>query len=324
MSKIARRAAHMALAGMLAALCAGAHADDTLRVGKAVVENFGFIPLDIGMKAGLFAKEGLTIDEINFTGGAKLAQGVTAGAVDIALSGGPDMAYAAKGAPQIAIASITSSPAFIGITVGSQSTARGLDDLKGKKIGVTSAGSLTDWLVDELNRVKGWSGDNDRAMAVAIGGSPTTAFAALKTGQVDASVGAVPVGYQLEELHAGRLLVDVSAYVTSIELFVTFGSTAIVQKNPGAVRRFLKAWYATIAYMKTHRAETVTVTAEVIGYSPTVAERTYDELMAKFSSDGKFDPKALEKLSASFADLKILDSSADLSKLYTEEFLPKP
>ena len=37
---------------------------------------------------------------------------------------------------------------------GANSTARTVDDLKGKKIGVTTAGSMTRWLVDEGARVE--------------------------------------------------------------------------------------------------------------------------------------------------------------------------
>lgn len=323
-SAISRRDALAVLGSSLVVLGApAAKAAEKLRVGKAVAQVFSFIPLNIGMKYGFFEKEGLEVEAINFVSGAGLAQALTAGAIDITLSAGPDMAFTAKGAPEIAVASITSSPAFMGIAIGSQSTARSLDDLKGKKIAVTSAGSLTYWLVDELNRVKGWTKEGDRAIPVAIGGAPPTQFAAIKTGQVDASIGGLQVGYQLEEENAGRLLVDLTAYVKDIELFVIFASTSIVQQNPDAVRRFLKAWYGAVNFMKSHKTETVQLSIETAGYSAVVANRMYDRLMLQLSSDGKFEPKALEKLRSSFIDLKILDSSVDMSKLYTTEFLPR-
>jgi len=294
---------------------------EKLRVGKAVSQVFGYIPLDIGMKYGFFQKEGLVIEETSFISGSKAAQAVTAGAVDITLSGGPDMAFTAKGVPQIAIGTITTSPAFMGIAVGAQSKARTSADLKGKKIAVTSPGSLTYWLVDELNRVKGWRGD-DRAVPVAIGGAPPTQLAAIKTGQVDAAIGGLQVGYQLEEQHEGRLLVDISDYVKSLELFVIFASTAAVRQNPSALRRFLKGWYAAVGFMKTHRSETIELAARTLGWPPAVAERCYDRTRGQFSATGKFDRAAIDKLRASFVDLKILDEAADMSKLYTQEFLP--
>ena len=319
---ISRRVALTALAGSLVALRApAAKAADKLRVGKAVIQVFGYMPLDIGMKYGFFQKHGLEIEELNFGGGAKLAQAMTAGAVDIGLSGGPDMAFVAKGAPEIAIASIAASSALMGIFVGEQSTAHGIDDLKGQKIGVTSPGSLTNWLVLELNLVKGWTGA-DRAVPVVIG-APTALLAALKTGLVYAITFGMEVGYELEARHAGRVLLECSAYVPDIELEVIFASTAITRHNPEAVRRFLAAWCETVAFMNSHKAETVQLTTQVIGYAPEVSERLYDTMMAKLSTDGKFEPKALETLRQSFVDLKVVKPPIDIAKLYTDEFLPK-
>jgi ABC-type nitrate/sulfonate/bicarbonate transport system substrate-binding protein len=323
-SLMSRRTALAGLGGSLMLLGAPpARAADKLRVGKAVSEVFGYIPLDIGMQSGIFAKNGLEIEEINFAGGTKMAQAVVAGAVDISLSSGPEMALIAKGVPEIAVATIVESPAFMGISVGTQFTGNGIDSLKGKKIGITTVGSLTDWLVQELNRSKGWTGD-DRAVAVAVGGSPTAAFAALKVGQIDADVGGTSTGYQLQEKNEGRLLVDCSDYVKTIQLFTTFASNAIIQQNPDAVRRFLKGWFEAVAYMKDHKAESVTIGAKTVGYTTGVTERMYDTLMAKFSTDGKFDRQALETLRASFVDMKTFDKPVDLSKLYTTAFLPTP
>lgn len=302
---------------------APARAATKLRVGKSVQTVFGYVPLDVGMKAGLFAKEGLEIEEILFTGGAKQTQALTAGAIDIALSGGSEMAFVAKGAPEIAVASIADNPAFMGICVANNSPIKTLDDLKGKKIGVTSTGSLTSWLVDELNHSKGWTSDKDKAVAVSIGGEPAAEPSALKTGAVDASMTSPANGYTLEEMHIGHLLVDVSSYVKDLELFTIFASTAIVQANPAAVSAFLRGWFNTVKYMKTHKAEVVQATADNVGYSAAVASKVYDALINKFSTTGRFPERGLEKLHASFVDLKVLDASADMSKLYTERFLPK-
>jgi ABC-type nitrate/sulfonate/bicarbonate transport system substrate-binding protein len=232
------------------------------------------------------------------------------------------MAFVAKGAPEIAIASIAESASFMAFVVSSQSTARGAEDLRGKKIGITSPGSLTDWLAEELNRVKGWTSESDRVTKVAIGGSTPATVAALKTSQVDASIGSRQLGYVLEANGEGRLLFDCSSYVGPIELYTIFAGTAHLQQNPDTVRRFLKGWCDSIAFMKSHKAETVQVAAKVMGNSPAVASKTYDSLMAKFSGDGKFSQEALDTLAASFRDLKTLDRPIDMTKLYTEEYLP--
>lgn len=322
---ITRRTAMTALAGSLAALRipAARAAGEPLRVGKAVVENVGFVPLDVGMELGIFAKHGLAVEELNFAGGAKIAQAMTAGAIDISLSAGPDMQFVAKGAPEIAIGSIAEFPGFMAYVVAANSSVRSLDDLRGKNVGITSPGSLTDWLAEELNRVKGWKTEQDRLTKVAVGGSTPAVIAALKTGEVDASLTSTQLGLQFNENGEGRLLSDCSAYVGTIELYTMFASRDIIERNPDAVRRFLKGWYETVDFMKTHKAETVAISVKVMGHTPTVESQVYDRLVGKLSSDGKFAPKAIETLKASFIAMKSVDESVDMQKLYTEEFLPK-
>ena len=42
-----------------------------------------------------------------------------------------------------------------------------------------------------------------------------------------------------------------------------------------------------------------------------------------FSDTGRFDPKALATLRKSYVELKLLPTEPDMTKLYTEAFLPK-
>jgi NitT/TauT family transport system substrate-binding protein len=322
-SILTRRAALGVLAGSVAAAYVRpAKAAEKLRVGKAVAQNFGYSPLDVGMAKGIFARHGIEITVLDFTGGAKIAQAMAGGSVDISLSAGPDMQFVAKGAPEIAVASITESPIFMGLCISKESPIRTIDDLKGQQIGVASRGSLTWWLIDELNRVKGWKGD-DHAKQVVVGGSTQASLAALKTKEVAASLSATQTGFLLEEQGDGRLLADCSQYVGPFELFTTFASTEITQKNPDAVRRFLAGWYETVDFMRKNKDEVVPLCAKAMTYPPKVAARAYDVFMPGMSTDGRLRPEAIEALKSSFADLKAIEGPVDMKKFYTEAYLPK-
>ena len=135
-------------------LATPALAADKLRAGKASPTSDVMLPVDIGVKTGIFAKHGLDVEVITFSGGAKLHQAMAADAVDIGVGAGTELALLAKGAPEIAIANVAGKVLFLGIGVGADSKARTADDLKGAKIGVSSNGSLTYWLAQELARVK--------------------------------------------------------------------------------------------------------------------------------------------------------------------------
>jgi len=54
--------------------CREASAQEELRVGKAVAESFAFVPLDVGVRPGIFKQHGLDIEITAFGGGARLQQ----------------------------------------------------------------------------------------------------------------------------------------------------------------------------------------------------------------------------------------------------------
>ncbi len=74
--------------------------------------------------------------------------------------------------------------------------------------------------------------------------------------------------------------------------------------------------------MRANKDETVRLIAPIMHQSPEIASRAYDVVMPTFSDTGKFDPKAVAVLRRSFMDMNLLPSEPDMSKLYTEKFLP--
>jgi ABC-type nitrate/sulfonate/bicarbonate transport system substrate-binding protein len=298
--------------------CPG-HAAQKIAVGKAVSEAWTFLPLDIGQRYGVFARYGLDLDIINFQGDAKLQQGLASDSILFGLGSGPSMAFAAKGAPAIAIAAYFRAPRNIVIIVGENSPITTAGDLKGKTIAISTTGSLTQWLVQRISLAQGW-GENGIKMA-ALGGV-TPGFAAMRAGQVDGVIGSTESGYMLEEKQVGRILLATDTYAPVFITHVVLAQKALVASNPDLVTRFLQGFFATIEFMKTHKAETGKVAEEVLRYSPAVAERAYDHEMDGFEADGRFDPKALAVLKSSFVEMGILDSEPKDSELFTTRFVP--
>src|ERR1700684_1873415 len=78
-----------------------ARANDTIHVGKAQGTAWTFLPVDIGIEHGFFARQGLDVDSADLGGDAKVQQALAAGSIDIGLGSGPGMAFLAKGSPAI-------------------------------------------------------------------------------------------------------------------------------------------------------------------------------------------------------------------------------
>jgi len=106
--------------GLVAALAHSvpSAATETIHAGTPSGRNFTFLPLRIGVEKGIFAKNGLDLDVTDFGGGAKLQQAFVAGAIDLAVSAGTDMAFIAKGAPEHAVAVAGRGPTLgLGVAV---------------------------------------------------------------------------------------------------------------------------------------------------------------------------------------------------------------
>src|SRR5262245_55268300 len=98
-----------ALALVLAA-GAPAQAQTKVRVGQPQVGTFQFVPLQVGSEAGIFKKHGIDLEVISFGGGPRVQQALAADSIDIGIGSGPELAFVAKGAPEIGVAAMADAP----------------------------------------------------------------------------------------------------------------------------------------------------------------------------------------------------------------------
>jgi NitT/TauT family transport system substrate-binding protein len=310
----------VALALVLSGVTAGsAFAADKLRVGKAQAQPFTFAPLDIGIEKGIFAKHNLDIEATAFPGSANLQRGITADAIDIAVGSGPELAFIIKGNPELAVAAMANAPELLTIITQKNGPVQSAADLKGKLISVSTVGSLTAWLVKELSRQQGWGPDGIKLVEL---GAETAQVAALRTNQTNGMVTDVATALKLGEEGITRTIVHFGKIVPDFHIHVIYASNKIIAAHPQYVREFLAGWFDTIAYMKTHKAESVKIGARVGGVSEEIESKVYDDIMPTFSTDGKFNPKALDTLAQSFVELGTLPTKPDLTKVITEKYLP--
>jgi NitT/TauT family transport system substrate-binding protein len=307
-----------AVLATLALATFGAQAQTKVRVGKPQAGTFQFIPIDIGIENGIFKKHGLDVESSDFGGGPRVQQALTAGALDIAIGSGPELAMVVKGAPEIAIAAVADGPYPVVLAVlkdGPKTAA----ELKGKKISVSSRGSLTYWLGQQLSRQQGWGSDGINLTPL---GTTTAQTAALKTGQIEGMIVEVNAGYRLEEDGSGRILVQFGDIIKPFHIYVLYAHTDFAAKNPAAVRAFLAGWFDTIKDMKANRDRTIEIVQRKTNVSKAIATRAYDEQMRMYNPTGRFDPEALKVLSRSFVEMGTLPNEPEMSKLYTEQYLP--
>ena len=304
---------------LIALSMAPASAAEKLRVGKAVAFAWTFTPLDVGIQTGIFAKHGLEIEASAFNGDAKMQQGLTSDSIDVGIGGGPGMAFMVKGAPAKAVGAMAGIPWNMAVMVGYDSPIKTVDDLKGKKLGVTTAGSLTEWIGRRIGTQKGWGPAG--ITTVPIGGMPP-ARAAIKTNQIDGYITSQEIGISLEEAREWRVITSAAPFVDHFITHVFFVRDDVIAKRPQVVKAFLQGWQDTIAFMKNNKAKTVEITSKVTDISHSVIERAYDEQIGIFSEDLTFDPEAMTVLKQSFIEMGLLKEIPDDKAMLTTQFLP--
>jgi NitT/TauT family transport system substrate-binding protein len=313
-----RSVAVVALAAVLLA-SGSALAQDKLRIGKSVPNSWAFSMTDVGIQTGIFKQEGIELAISSFKGDAQMQAGLTAGAVDVSLGSGPGLGFRAKGVPAIGVAAMYGAPSNLALVVLNKSPVKTVADLKGKRIGVTTAGSLTDWLTRELGRQQGWGRDGMQVMPL---GSVQARLAAMERNDLDALVIEAATGFELEELKRGRIILDFGDIEKNFYTHVIFATDNMVEKRPDVLRRFLRGWFKTIAFVRANKAETVKITSKTIEVRESIVNRIYDAQVNGFSSDGAWDPASIEVIRRSLKDLGILDSLPDARTIYNDKFVP--
>ena len=225
----------------------GALAEDTLKLAIGQRGNWENAAPELGQKAGIFRKHGLTLELLYTQGAGETLQAVISGSVDIGIGVGTAgvLGAFAKGAPVRAIANSTTGADDLFWYVPDASQVKSLKDAGGKTIAYSTSGSSTNLAVLAFIREFGVP------MKPVATGSPASTFTQTMTGQVDIGWSAPPFG--LEALQQGRIrivarLSDVPAFRNqTVRLMITNVATA--QKRRDALERFLKAYRETLDWM---------------------------------------------------------------------------
>jgi ABC-type nitrate/sulfonate/bicarbonate transport system substrate-binding protein len=296
-----------------------AFALDKLRFGKSVPNSFAFSTAEVGTDAKIWQQENIELAVSAFRGDAQMQQALAAGALDVAVGSGPGLGFRAKGVPAIGVAAMYGPPANLALAVLSRSSIRSVADLKGKSIGVTTLGSLTDWLTRKLSQQQGWG--NDGIKVVPLGAVPAR-LAAMERGELDGMVIESATGYELEEQNKGRNILLFGDIEKHFYTHVIFASDEMIGKRAEQLRRFLRGWFKTVAFMKANKAAAVKTGARVVEVRESIVSKVYDTQIGSFSTDGAWDPEAIDVIRDSLKSLGILDFTPDAKVIYNDKFVP--
>jgi NitT/TauT family transport system substrate-binding protein len=214
---------------------AAAEAPQKLRVAYAAITAAFSLPW-VAKEAGIFQRHGLDVELVYIAAGSRAVQTLVGGSIDVAAIGGPAGVDAKlAGADTVYIAIPVNK--VIMFTVADPQIQR-IEEMRGKSIGVTRIGTVTDFFTRIYLRQNGLVPDRD-VMVRQTGGLPET-VAALKAGQVQGGTFGFPA--VLHARAAGfRVLVDYNTAGYRYPLSTVIVTQKLLRAQESAVRRFLQA-----------------------------------------------------------------------------------
>src|SRR5215213_851470 len=232
-------------------LTGAAHAQNKplkkVRVGVPSV-GMGNIIAYVAREGRLYEKHGLDAEVITVNGSGIGSKALISGNLDIIPIATPTVIAADLAGADMAILAHT-MPAVVHAMMVRPEIKRP-EDLKGKKIGVSSLGSLTDFLVRSIAKKKGLNPDRELTL-ISTGASDTERVMALKAGAVDATAISHP-GYGLARKMGYTMLWDSAKELDYPWMEITTRRAAI-KSDRELITNYMKAHLEGIALFKTNR-----------------------------------------------------------------------
>jgi len=198
----------------------------------------------IAKEGKLYEKHGLDAEVITVNGSGIGSKALISGGIDIIPIATPTVIAANLAGADMQILAHT-MPGVVHAMMVKPEIKR-VEDLKGKKIGVSSLGSLTDFLVRTIARKKGLNPDRDLTLIVM--GGDAERLTALRAGSVDASAMSHP-GYGRARRMGFQMLWDSAKEIDYPWMEITTRRDTI-RTDRELVTQYMKAHLEGIALFK--------------------------------------------------------------------------
>jgi sulfonate transport system substrate-binding protein len=332
------------IAGLLTtAGCRGTSPDESkagggttqVRIMVGGIDKVIYLPAKLTEQLGYFKAEGLDVQLLTEPSGATAENVLISGDVQ-GVVGFYDhtIDLQTKGKCITSVVQFADVPGEVEmVAAGKAGAIRGPADFRGKKLGVTSPGSSTDFLTQYLATKGGLrSGDYTTVKA----GAGQTFIASITNGGIDAGMTTDPTAAQLLSTGKGKIILDMrTEQGTRAALGGLYPASSLymdcawVSAHPEAVQKLANALVKTLRWIKAHQPAEIAakMPPEYAAGNAQLYVKAVTDSIGMFNGDGLMKQEGarnvLEVLSLFSPNVKGKKDQVDLSKTYTTAYVSK-
>jgi ABC-type nitrate/sulfonate/bicarbonate transport system substrate-binding protein len=228
---------------------------------------------------GYYRQEGLDVQLVLIPSALGM-QALLGGNIKFSTAGGSGILPILRGAPVKFVFTTFNRPMF---WLYAKPEIRSVENLKGKKVGVSGLGSGPDSLLREILKKHGLEGGRD--VVILPVGSGTGRFFALQAGSVDAAMLSVPANLLAQDAGFRELVSFLNE--EWIELQGTVNVTdQLLATDPILVEKFLRATLKGFIHFRDLRAQSIANLARFLRTKEESVARIYDLMRPSLTQEG--------------------------------------
>ena len=228
---------------------------------------------------GYYRQEGLDVQLVLIPSALGM-QALLGGNIKFSTAGGSGILPILRGAPVKFVFTTFNRPMF---WLYAKPEIRSVENLKGKKVGVSGLGSGPDSLLREILKKHGLEGSRD--VVILPVGSGTGRFFALQAGSVDAAMLSVPANLLAQDAGFRELVSFLNE--EWIELQGTVNVTdQLLATDPILVEKFLRATLKGFMHFRDLRAQSIANLARFLRTKEESVARIYDLMRPSLTQEG--------------------------------------
>ena len=275
------------------------------------------IPFRAALARGFFKQQGLQVEPILIRGGPAAIAALASGEVDYAAIGGAQAVFRSRARGlDLSIIGCTSSTTNY-ILLGNKQT-RTIEALRGKTIGITGAGTYSEFAVRTFLKKFNINPDKDVVLR-AIGGTVLRA-AAIEKGIIAAAPFSPEDGVRL--IKAGYSVISNLNESLGIPQNIIVTRDEVLEKYPETTKRVLKAYIQGINLAKFNKKEAIKAGYESgLQGDPDIVSAAYDLYAPGLTADLSIATSGLQQMLDEDIRTGLLDKNFTLDRVVNDRIL---